>query len=64
MIRALIEKIYCFINNHRLTNEKIKTILDRKLRELLDENKSDIYAVYWDEFDEAITNVLESVYTR
>ena len=59
MFRALIENIYCFINNHRLTNEKIKTILDKKLRELLDEHKADIYAVYWDEFDEAITNVLE-----
>ena len=32
MIRALIEKIYCFINNHRLTNEKIKAIPDKKLR--------------------------------
>ena len=59
MFRALIEKIYCFINDLLLTDEKIKEILDKKLHELLDDNKADTYAVCWNKFDEAITTLVE-----
>ena len=59
MLRALIEKIYCFINDLLLTDEKIKEILDKKLHELLDDNKADTYAVCWDKFDETITALVE-----
>ena len=59
MLRALIEKIYCFINDLLLTDEKIKEILDKKLHALLDDNKADTYAVCWDKFDETITALVE-----
>ena len=59
MLRALIEKIYCFINDLLLTDEKIKEILDKKLHQLLDDNKADTYAVCWDKFDETITALVE-----